>query len=340
MKADKIEDFLNDFYNNKENDKNKRITCKKILSYYQKTKKHISNILEYNETQYKELLRYFAPSSLVELSNLIYRISDVLKAYCKIYNIEWDNSTLVKIDKDELWFSFKQENDLKRYFDEKTYNNIIKQLDKDVLYDGNDLYYKTLFMAIYEGIYNKNLTEIKNLRVSDIDTKTNIVTLNDDAGNQRELKISPELINNLIKLSKVNTWYKIQGRSTELVGAYIGGEYEDSVFKILSYNNKDKAKSYKEFYYRRLKVLCKEFLGYQTSPLQIYISGIMNRVYKELSNINIESKDLKKDDNSYTSTMKFFIGRECKRVNYNVNLSSFMRILKSYADVFDNNIDT
>lgn len=339
MKANNIKEFLEDFYKNTENDKNKRITCKKILAYFKQTKKRISNILEYDKEQFKELLYYFAPSSLVELSNLIYRISDVLKTYCIANNIEWDNSELIKIDKDELWFSFKEKNDLKRYFDEKTYKKIIDYLNKDVLYNGNDLYYKTLFMAIYEGMYNKNLTEIKNLRASDIDKTENIVTLRDDSGNERTLKISSELVNNLLELSDVNTWYKIQGRSTELVPAYIYGEYEDSVFKILSYNCKDKSKSYKEFYYRRLKTLCGEFLGYQTSPLQIYISGIMNRVYNELSSVNIESKDLKKDNNSYTSTMKFFIGRECKRVNYKVNLNSFMRILKSYADVFDKNID-
>ena len=338
MKANNMTNFLNDFYNCKDNDKNERVACKKITEFCEKNKFDSENILSYNENEFRELLNYFKPTSLVELSNLVYRIGKVIRIYSDENGLEWNNSVLINIDKETLWLSLKEENDFKRYFNENKYNSIIEELNKDVLFDGNDLYYKTLFMAIYEGMYNKNLTELKNLRVSDIDNVQNIVTLKDDNGNVRQLEISDELKKNLIKLSSVNVWYKIQGRSHTPIGRYIGGEYNDSIFKILTYNNKDKSKSYKEFYYRRLKTLCEEFLGYNTTPMQIFISGIMNRVYKQMKELNANIGDLRNSKNNYTSMAKFLIRKECNRVNYNVNLHSFMRVLKSYADVFDDNI--
>lgn len=330
--------FLSEFYNCKNNDKNERVACKKIIEFCEKNKINANDIMNYNEDKFKELINYFKPTSLVELSNLIYRISKIIRIYSDKNNLGWNNDVLINIDKETLWFVLKEENDFKRYFNEIKYNSIIEHLNKDVLFDGNDLYYKTLFMAIYEGAYNKNLTELKNLRLSDLDVKKNIVTLRDDNGNIRQLEISDDLKKNLIELSNINVWYKIQGRSHTPVGRYIGGECSDSIFKVLAYNNKDKAKSYKEFYYRRLKTLCEEFLGYNTTPMQIFVSGIMNRVYKQMKELDANIEDLRTSKNNYTSMVKFLIRKECNRVNYNVNLHSFMRVLKSYADVFDDNI--
>ena len=338
MSNSKMTIFLNEFSKCRDNDKNERVACKKILSFCEKNNVDADSVLNYTEDEFKTLINYFCPTSLVELSNSLYRIRQVLKAYCYTYDIEMNNDVLLHMNKEELWNSLKENNDLKRYFSESKYREIVKSLDKDVLFDGNDLYYKTLFMAIYEGMYNKNLAEIKNLRASDIDVNTNIVTLSDDNNIKRTLEISDELKNNLLELSKTTVWYKIQGRSKEPIGANIVGDYPDSVFKVLAYNNKDKAKSCKEFYYRRLKTLSEEFLGYNTTPLQIFISGIMSRVYAQMNELDVESNDLKNDKNNYTNVAKFFIKKECIRVNYNVNIHSFMRILKSYAEVFDDNI--
>ena len=58
-------------------------------------------------------------------------------------------------------------------------------------------------MSVYEGMYDKGLAEIRNLRLSDINTETNVVTLRNDKGDIRELMISEELKENLIKLSEV-----------------------------------------------------------------------------------------------------------------------------------------
>ena len=100
MESNNLINFLNDFYKNKSNEKNKKITCKKLLSLIKKDKSMADNILDYQDTDFMELLTLFNPTSLVELSNLMYRVSEILKAYCNEYNIKWDNSALVGINKD------------------------------------------------------------------------------------------------------------------------------------------------------------------------------------------------------------------------------------------------
>lgn len=339
MKTNTMLKFLeDDFLINEEIDKNKKTLARKIIKLHKANEINIEEVINYDAEQFKKILELLMPTSLVDLSNSIYRLNEVLKAYAISNEGEYTNTSLINIDKESFWFELKNRYELKRYFSDKQYRKIITELNKETLFDGNSLYYKTLFMAIYEGMYNKNLTEIKNLRLSDVNMETNIVTLRDDELNVRTLQISDELKDNLVKTSEINVWYKKVGRASLPTGQYIGGQYDDSVFKILSYNNRDIAKSYKEFYYRRLKTICEEFLDYNTSPMQIYVSGIINRVYVRLKDMGVTLEDMRTEKNNFSMATKFFISRECSRVNYNVNMNNFMRVLRSYADIFDDNI--
>ena len=69
MESNNLINFLNDFYKNKNNEKNKKITCKKLLSLVKKDKSMTDNILDYQDTDFMKLLTLFNPTSLVELSN-------------------------------------------------------------------------------------------------------------------------------------------------------------------------------------------------------------------------------------------------------------------------------
>ena len=253
--------------------------------------------------------------------------------YC--FANKYSEENLLNIRKEPLWLSIKNENKMKRYFNESKYNYIVDYLNKNILYDDNDLYYLTLFMSIYEGMYNKGLTEIRNLRLSDINTETNVVVLKDDYGNVRELKISDELVNNLVNLSRKKIWYKKQGKNHKIIEQDLVGKYDDSIFKVVMRTDNNIQKSYKEFYYRRLKTIIQDFIGYNTTPLQIFVSGIINRVYRKLLDFNITYEEIKNDSNTFTVTSRFFIKKECERVGYNVNFNVFMRTLKSYAEIFE-----
>lgn len=331
MQEKRLKKFVNENCNETNSIKNKVYLAKKIIKYLELNNINEYDLTKYSSEQYEELLINIKPTSLIDLSDAIYKLNDILK-YC--YD-DYNEDVLLSINKESLWLKIKDKNKLKRYFSEKKYQYIVDYLNKNVLYDNNDIYYLTLFMSIYEGIYNKGLTEIKNLRLSDINTETNIVLLKDDDGNERELQISDELKENLFKLSNKKIWYKKQGRNHKIIEQELVGEYDDSVFKIVLRTDNEVEKSYREFYYRRIKTIVKEFIGYNTTPLHIFISGIINRVYKQLLDFNITYDEIKKSSNSFTITSRFFIKKECERVGYNVNFNVFMRTLKSYAEIFE-----
>ena len=333
-------EYLKGFVSNPSNDRNKRVTCKKLITYFNSKKSDANEMLDYTIEEFEVIIGYLKPTSLIEISNLIYRVNDVLRDYCLMYNYEWNNKNLCLINKEQFWNKLKEENDLKRYFNYNQYKYIIDYLKEDILYDGNGLYIMTLFMSVYEGMYDKGLSEIRNLRLSDINTETNVVTLRNDKGDIRELMISDELKENLIKLSDVKVWNKGRANSDKLTYMPLVGEYDDSIFKVVMYSNNNTIKSYREFYYRRLKAISNDFLGYSTTPLQIFVSGIINRVYEQMLQFDVTLDDIKNNKKSFTTSAKFFIKKECEKVNYNINIYTFMRVLKSYTEVFDSNIIT
>ena len=57
-----------------------------------------------------------------------------------------------------------------------------------------------------------------------------------------------------------------------------------------------------------------------------------------MKQFDVTVEDLRNDKNNFTSTAKFFIRKECERVNYDVNIHSFMRVLKTNENIFDDNI--
>ena len=288
MEKKSVIQFLEEYSKNPNCDKNKRTTCKKLVLYFKSKKSNANEMLQYDIKDFEKIIEYLNPTSIVEISNLIYRINDVIRDYHKQhFGTEWNNYKICMIKKNDLWLRLKEKNDFKRYFNEKQYRYIIDYLNKEVLYEDNDLYYKTLFMSIYEGIHDKGLTEIRNLRLSDIDSETNIITLRNDNGDERKLEISSELKENLIRLSKVEVWNKVRKNNDRPIYMPLVGKYDDSIFKIVSYSSSDINKSFREFYFRRLKTITKEFIGYPTTPLQIYVSGIINRVYSQMMEFDV-----------------------------------------------------
>ena len=214
MQVKKMECYIQENYDKSKSYKNKVNLAKKVVKYLKQNNTNETDLITYTTEQFEELIKFIKPTSLIDVSDVIYRLNDILK-YC--FANKYSEENLLNIRKEPLWLSIKNENKMKRYFNESKYNYIVDYLNKNILYDDNDLYYLTLFMSIYEGMYNKGLTEIRNLRLSDINTETNVVVLKDDYGNVRELKISDELVNNLVNLSRKKIWYKKQGKNHKII---------------------------------------------------------------------------------------------------------------------------
>ena len=193
----------------------------------------------------------------------------------------------------------------------------------------NALYSETLFKCLYEGIYSDDMSVIKNLRGTDI--KDNVITLREDNGNSYKMEISEELARALEELSESNT----QDRKNRhgFFQIPVEGLYPDSCFKVEARKDTS-AYAYRYTYYRVLRKIAKEYVGYNLLPLQIYVSGIMYRIGLKLQENNIGIEEAFSEHNHDRLVSKI-ISDELKRCNYNTDVNSFRQIVKGHLDVFE-----
>lgn len=193
----------------------------------------------------------------------------------------------------------------------------------------NALYTETLFRCLFEGVYNDDMSVIKNMRASDI--RGNTITLREDNGYSYDLEISEDLARDLIELSESVT----QDRKNRygIFQMSVEGLYPDSCFKVeVRKDNSDY--SYRYSYYRILRKIAKEYLGYNLLPLQIYISGMMYRIRLKLQEHNISLEDAF-SEHSRNKTASRIISDELKRCNYNTDIRNFRQIVKGHLEIFD-----
>ena len=136
-----------------------------------------ANIENYSPMELEQFILNLKPNSPKAITTICY----VLGLYAKWLQekdvIDNDNfyQIVQSIDKNLLWKKAKP-NAKKKFISYEQYKRIIH--DIAMYEDFNALYYEALFKCIYEGIYNDDLSVIKNLRSSDI--KGNIITLHED----------------------------------------------------------------------------------------------------------------------------------------------------------------
>lgn len=237
----------------------------------------------------------------------------------KLYNM------VQELDRNALWVKAKPAAARKfiSHSDYKQTCHIISMYE-----ELNALYSEALFRCLYEGIYNDDMSVIKNMRGSDI--HGNIITLHEDNGHSYDLEISEDLARDLIELSETVT----QDRKNRY-GFFqipVEGVYPDSCFKAeVRKDNSDY--SYRYSYYRVLRKIAKEYLQYNLLPLQLYISGIMYRIRLKLQENNISLEDAFSGNNRDKIVNKI-ISDELKRCNYNTDIRNFRQIVKGHLEVF------
>jgi hypothetical protein len=214
----------------------------------------------------------------------------------------------------------------KKFISYEQYKTVIHDI---ALYeDFNSLYYESLFKCIYEGIYNDDLSVIKNLRASDIND--NIITLHEDNGHSYKIKVSDRLASELKQLASINIWER--RNRFGICRVDMRGVYSDSVFKI---ENRSTASndSYKFTYYAKLRKIAKEYLENPILPLQLYASGIMHRIKLELdkNDISLEEAFSK---NSRNKLAYLIVSKELLRCNSNIELGNFRELVKGHIDIF------
>ena len=229
------------------------------------------------------------------------------------------------IDKNVLWLMAKP-NAPKKFISHSSFEEVYN--DIGVYEDFNSFYYQTLFKCLYEGIYNDDMSVIKNLRASDV--HGNVVTLHDDNGYSYDIKVSEEFANSLIELGSIDTWERKNRYGTCQIK--INGLYSDSCFKVE--NRKDSSEySYRFSYYRILRKISKEYLEYNLLPLQLYVSGMMYRIGLKLKENNIDLEDAFADQNRDRLVNKI-VADELTRCNCGTEVRNFRQIVKGHLDIF------
>lgn len=286
------------------------------------------NIENYSPMELEQFILDLKPSSPKSIITICYVLGMYAK-WLKEKNIV-DNDNLYhmvqSLDKKLLWKKSKP-NAKKKFISHEQYKRVVKDIAMYEEY--NALYYESLFNCIYHGIYNDDLSVIKNLRSSDI-SDDGMIVLHEDNGHTYKIKVSERLAKDLKQLASINTWQRPNRYG--ICNVDMRGAYPDSVFKI---ENRSTASndSYKFTYYAKLRKIAKEYLEYSLLPLQLYTSGIMHRIKIELEKNNIPLEEAFAQ-NSRHKMAHLIIQKELIRCNSNIELGNFRELVKGHLDSF------
>lgn len=283
------------------------------------------------KSNYDELEDYIVrlkPTSIPSVSTYCYVLSVYFKwcsdnKYCSKEQYEMVSD----IDRGLIWKKVKPHVS-KRFITNSQYLQILDDINK--YEELNSLYYKTLYECIYEGVYGENLTEIRELRASDINGR--LLTICHDDGTKNTFEISQSLADDLIELSGEEEWERNHRYGTCKIKLI--GKYPDSCFKVEFRNNcTDMDKAYRFFYYSKLRKIAEDYVGYKMLPLHIYQSGIINRICQKLVSKGIKIKEAFSENNK-NPAIKQIIDEEINRVGYNISSADFRFHMISFMDMF------
>lgn len=286
------------------------------------------NIENCSAMEIEQLILNKKPSSYKEIITIVY----VLSSYCKYLKeqgiIDNDNAyqILQSLDKKLLWEKAKPYSK-KKFISNEQFERIIK--DIATFEENNALYFELLFSCIYHGIYNDDMSVLKNLRSSDIQ-EDGVVTLKEDNSHVYKIKIPPRLAKDLKQLAAIEKW--LRPNRFGLCKVDMNGIHSDSVFKVES-RSTNSEESYKFSYYAKLRKIAKEYVGHTLLPLQLYTSGIMHRIKVELEKNDIPLEEAFAD-NSRNRMAHLIISKELLRCNSNFEVGNFRELVKGHLDSF------
>lgn len=208
------------------------------------------------------------PSNIKMITNFTY----VFGLYAKYIGDEEAIRKFLELDRMVIWNQFKKSGlKKKRFISNDEFNDLIFNIE--MFEELNSDWYSALFRCIYHGVYSEDLSAIKNLRGSDINTDTGEVHYRDDNGNEYTIIIPLSLAEDLLELSNSNSWTRRNRYG--LFEIETQGLFPDSVFKI---ENRNDGNNYRYSYFHRIRKISKEYLDITIKPMNLYVSGIMSRL--------------------------------------------------------------
>lgn len=280
------------------------------------------NIENYNLIQLEHLVLGANINSPKDIITIIY----ILSSYAKWLKNDNMYEILQSLDKKLLWKKAAP-NAKKKFISYEQFERATKDIATFEEY--NALYFEMLFSCIYHGIYNDNMSVLKNLRGNDIQ-EDGMVILKEDNGHTYRIKIPERLAKDLKQLSTINEW--VRPNRFSLCHVEMKGVYSDSCFKVENRSTSSED-SYKFSYYSKLRKISKEYIGHSLLPLQLYASGIVHRIKDELdkNGITLEEAFAK---NSRNRIAHMIIEKELIRSNSGIEISNFREMVKGHLSSF------
>lgn len=287
-----------------------------------------NNIQNYNLIQIEQIIIDSRQNSPKSITTTIYVLSSYLKWLQKNHIIDNNNAyqILQSLDKKLLWEKCKPKA-RKKFISYDDFKRTIHEIE--MYEEFNSLYYTTLFQAVYSGIYNDDLSVIKNLRSSDIQYD-GLVTLREDNSHIYKIKISEKLAKDMKQLATINTWQR--PNRFGICNVDMKGVYNDSVFKV-EHRKSSSENSHKFVFYSKLRKISKDYLERPLLPLQLYTSGIMHRIKVELDKNNITLEEAFAE-NSRNRIAHLIISKELLRCNSGIEVGNFRELVKGHLDSF------
>lgn len=286
------------------------------------------NIENYNQMELEQFILNLKPNSPKSITTICYVLGLYAKWLQEQNIINNDNlyQMIQSLDKKLIWKKAKP-TAKKKFISYEQYEMVIKDIATYEEY--NALYYELLFSCIWSGIYNDDLSVLKNLKASDIEDN-GILTLHEDNGHIYKFRVSERLAKDLKQLASIDTWQR--PNRFGICNVNMRGVSKDSVFKI---ENRSTASqdSFRFTFYAKLRKISKEYLEQPLLPLQLYASGLMHRIKIELEKNNI-SLDEAFAENSRNRMAHLIIQKELTRCNSNFELGNFRELVKGHLDSF------
>lgn len=269
----------------------------------------------------EQIVLSMQPNSPKSITTITY----VLSLYAKFLKNDDMYHMAKDIDRNALW-AIAKPSARKKFISYSQYKETFKDIE---LYEEyNSLYISALFRCIYEGIYSDDMSVIKNLRGSDV--KETFVTLRDDDEKVYDFGISESLAKDLKKLGTIDIWSR-NNRYGECK-IKTTGLYKDSCFKVE--NRKGSTEyAYRYSYYRILRNVSKNYIGYGVLPLHLFVSGIMYDISTRLNECDIGLEDAFAAGNKNREVNKI-ISFELARRNYTTEVRNFREMVNGHLEMF------
>ena len=300
-----------------------------MLKRMELTDKDVTQITD--SEQFRQIILTAKPNSVKAITNCLYALKKYFEYLVENHIVSVNTLDVIEdIDRTQLWKIAKEFPYARKYITNQEYKDTVLNIGLHEEY--NPVYYQTIFMALYEGMYSDDgLSVLKNIRKQDIDLENNIAILHQDNGQECKLKISTKLAENLIELSQTFVWERANPKG--LCQVEMSGVFPDSCFK--KEIRSTESDTYFHVYYNRIRKIGKEYLERNVKPIDIYISGIMYRLSQRFKQYDIDIVDAFKRDNRDRKVTNI-IERELFQSNYRNSVGEFREAVSGYADLFTN----